>query len=77
MSGILFFIFFIFASCETLIEILDQTLTILEDWYDKGIIYIRDLLNPPHPGFKLFEGLAKLKFLILMFHIRGGESIIF
>ena len=28
-----------------------------EDWYDKGIIHMSDLLNPPHPGSKLFEGL--------------------
>lgn len=28
-----------------------------EDWLDKGIVYISDLLNPPHPGNKLFEEL--------------------
>ena len=28
-----------------------------EDWYDKGIIYISDLLNPPLPGSKLYEEL--------------------
>ena len=29
-----------------------------EDWYDKGIIYVNDLLDPPHPGAKLFEELV-------------------
>ncbi|XP_072168661.1 uncharacterized protein [Diadema setosum] len=28
-----------------------------EDWLDKGIVFISDLLNPPHPGYKLFEEL--------------------
>ena len=28
-----------------------------QDWLDKGIVYISDLLNPPHPGSKLFEEL--------------------
>ena len=28
-----------------------------EDWLEKGIVYISDLLNPPHPGYKLFEEL--------------------
>jgi len=28
-----------------------------EDWCDKGILYVDDLLNPPHPGSKLFEEL--------------------
>ena len=30
---------------------------IYQDWLDKGIVYISDLLNPPHPGHKLFEEL--------------------
>ena len=34
-----------------------------QDWLDKGIIFISDLLNPPHPGGKLFEE------LVLDFHI--------
>ena len=29
-----------------------------EDWYDKGIVDVSDLINPPHPGFKLFEELV-------------------
>ena len=28
-----------------------------EDWYDKGFVDVSDLINPPHPGFKLFEEL--------------------
>ena len=28
-----------------------------QGWIDKGIIFISDLLNPPHPGSKLFEEL--------------------
>ena len=28
-----------------------------QDWLDRGIVYISDLLNPPHPGNKLFEEL--------------------
>ena len=28
-----------------------------QEWLDRGIIYISDLLNPPHPGHKLFEEL--------------------
>ena len=28
-----------------------------EDWFDKGILYINDLFNPPLPGSKLFEEL--------------------
>ena len=28
-----------------------------EDWCDKGIVYINDLLDPPLPGAKLFEDL--------------------
>ena len=28
-----------------------------EEWHDKGILYISDLLDPPHPGAKLFEEL--------------------
>ena len=29
-----------------------------QDWLDKGIVYISNLLNPPHPGHKLFEELV-------------------
>ena len=29
-----------------------------EDWYEKGIQFISDLLNPPPPGSKLFEELV-------------------
>ena len=29
-----------------------------KDWYDKGILYVTDFLNPPHPGSKLFEELV-------------------
>ena len=29
-----------------------------EDWFDKGILYINDLFNPPLPGSKLFEELV-------------------
>ena len=29
-----------------------------EDWFKKGIVYVKDLLNPPHPGYKLFEELV-------------------
>ena len=29
-----------------------------EDWYEKGIQFISDLLNPPLPGSKLFEELV-------------------
>ena len=28
-----------------------------EDWIDKGIVYIRDLPNPPHRGYNIFEEL--------------------
>ena len=28
-----------------------------QDWLDRGIVYISDLINPPHPGNKLFEEL--------------------
>ena len=28
------------------------------DWFEKGIIFISDLLNPPHPDYKLFEELV-------------------
>ena len=28
-----------------------------EDWFRKGIVFVHDLLNPPHPGCKLFEEL--------------------
>ena len=31
---------------------------VYQDWLDKGIVYIDDLLNPPHPGNKLFEELV-------------------
>ena len=49
-----------------------------EDWCDKGILYINDLLNPPHPGAKLFEELIldfdvshkdRRKYNFLMQHI--------
>ena len=29
-----------------------------EDWFERGIVYIHDLLNPPLPGSKLFEELV-------------------
>ena len=29
-----------------------------EDWYEKKFCLINDLLNPPHPGHKLFEELV-------------------
>ena len=29
-----------------------------EDWFDKGILYINDLFNPPLPGSKLFKELV-------------------
>ena len=28
-----------------------------EDWFRKGIVFLHDLLNPPHPGCNLFEEL--------------------
>ena len=28
-----------------------------ESWYEKNVVVISDLLNPPHPGHKLFEEL--------------------
>ena len=29
-----------------------------QDWLDRGIVYVKDLLNPPHPDSKLFEELV-------------------
>lgn len=29
-----------------------------EDWCDKGVLYVYDLLNPRFPGSKLFEELV-------------------
>ena len=30
-----------------------------QEWLDRGIVYVSDLLNfPPHPGSKLFEELV-------------------
>ena len=43
-----------------LIEIFAQNQSntfLYQDWLDKGIVYISDLLHPPHPGSKLFEEL--------------------
>ena len=51
-----------------------------QDWMDRGIVYISDLLNPPHPGSKLFEELVldfnisprdRRKFNFLMKNIPG------
>ena len=48
-----------------------KQLFIYQDWMDRSIVYISDLLNPPHPGSKLFEE------LVLDFNISPRDRRIF